>query len=273
MKKVFLLILYVLLNCKFSISQTITCGTTITSEQINFENLFSDSVNNIIYLNRKIHINVYITKDKNGNTNFDIHSLNQAINTINILFDKIKVKFEISSLIYIDNYHYDVINENKEKDLLSMYYKKNLINIFIVKEIYKNSLSTCAYAYYPSSNIDAIFIAKNCFHSSHLIEQIGHLLNLYHTHETAFGKETVKRTNCKTKGDKCCDTPADPNLSLLVNAECKYTGTVTDENNELYNPTVNNYMSASLPECKCYFSDEQYLRMINCLLRLKNYLW
>jgi len=277
MKKKFFITLVILIISKLiivnSYSQTKICGTKLTAQQINLENNFTDSINHLIYLNRKLHIVVYIIKDKEGKTNFDIQILNEAINELNNIFEKIKVNFEVSEILYIDNYHYDIINENKEKDLLALYYKKNLINIFIVNEIKLDNIPTCTYTYYPASNIDAIFISKNCFNKSYLIEQIGHLLNLYHTHETAFGKEKVKRENCKNVGDKCCDTPADPGLELIVNDQCKYTGSLKDENGNLYNPTVANYMSASKAECKCYFSDEQYIRMINCLLKLKKYLW
>lgn len=273
MKKLFLLVVFIIVTCLNIFPQVKMCGTKLTPQQISFENSFTDSVNQIIYLNRKIHIVVYITKDKDGKTNFNNELLNNAINELNQLFDKIKVNFEIYSISYIDNYHYDIINESKEKDLIAQFYKKNLINIFIVKEISLNNLSTCAYTYYPASNIDAIFISKDCFHKAHLIEQFGHLLNLYHTHEIAFGKEKVKRINCKTTGDKCCDTPADPDLELSVNTECKYTGNTSDDDGLPYNPTVTNYMSASKPECKCYFSDEQYIRMINCLLKTKKHLW
>ncbi|MBK8498687.1 MAG: hypothetical protein IPL52_07685 [Flavobacteriales bacterium] len=78
--------------------------------------------------------------------------------------------------------------------------------------------------------------------------EVGHLLGLFHTHDTILGTELVDGSNCATAGDFICDTPADPNLGLAGMVEygtCNYIGTVTDANGQAYAPMVHNVMSYS----------------------------
>lgn len=82
--------------------------------------------------------------------------------------------------------------------------------------------------------------------------EIGHCLNLFHTHETKFGVEDPD--NCSNTGDLLCDTPPDPNLRDMVNGSCLYIGGGS------YNPDTKNIMSYSLPTCLKHFSVGQILR-------------
>ncbi len=108
--------------------------------------------------------------------------------------------------------------------------------------------------------------------TSIISHEMGHVLNLYHTHRScdeAFGGiwENTDETNCEDAGDYCCDTPADPNMDYNV-SNCLWTG-VPEERCGLaapepwsaYNPDEKNIMAYSLPECTEYFSYEQYDRM------------
>jgi len=55
--------------------------------------------------------------------------------------------------------------------------------------------------------------------------EVGHYFDLFHTHETAYGRECVDGSNCTTAGDRLCDTPADPGLGAHnVNDACQYIG-------------------------------------------------
>ena len=110
---------------------------------------------------------------------------------------------------------------------------------------------------------------KGCLTGTTLAHQMGHFLNLYHTHETAFGNELVIRSNCSTAGDKCCDTEADPGLAGLVDNLCVYTGKLKDTSGNFFQPKPKNMMSFSSDECRCDFSRTQFLRMIYTLQNLK----
>ena len=102
-----------------------------------------------------------------------------------------------------------------------------------------------------------------------LIHEMGHCLNLYHTHETAkFGQELVDGSNCETAGDLVCDTPADPNLYLWWDdmAGCVFpSGSVTVDG-VTYFPDTKNTMSYTKPECMEHFTDGQVSRLMDALI-------
>lgn len=252
------------------------CGTVLTDKQHAFELGFTDSVNFIFPLNRSVEVTLYIVKDAKGDINMDLGDLNEAFNGLDNAFKKINLNFNVSLPNYIDNYHFDIIKKSEnEKDLIAQHHETNTINVYLVLSLFDdNAQEVCGYTYYPAENKDVILLSKSCIGESFLIEQFGHYFNLYHTHEQGFAKELVNKSNCSTAGDLCCDTPADPNLSGKVNSECQYASLVQDSNKDYYTPSVYNYMSFSPDNCnKCFFSDQQYLRIINCLLKTKSYLW
>jgi hypothetical protein len=86
--------------------------------------------------------------------------------------------------------------------------------------------------------------------------ELGHCLNLLHTHETARGVEAINGSNCSTAGDLVCDTPADPRLGTNnVNGNCEYFG------GNGFNPLTNNIMSYSRDLCRDEFTNGQSYRM------------
>ncbi|MBN2272800.1 MAG: hypothetical protein JXR41_02115 [Bacteroidales bacterium] len=256
-------------------AQQFPCGTTVSQAQQDFEAALADTVSQVIELNRTFHLAVFITEDNDGETNVDPAEITKAISELNTAFERIKVTFALHSLSYIDNYHFDEIHlENNEKDLITQNNVRNLINLFLVFHLYNEAgQEICGYTYFPSDSTDAILLNKACLNGTFLTAQIGHFFNLYHTHETSFGIELVARSNCQTAGDLCCDTPADPDLTLNVSPDCQYTGKLKDASGDYYITTTANYMSSSPLDCRCYFSDKQYRRMINCMLQVKDYLW
>ena len=117
--------------------------------------------------------------------------------------------------------------------------------------------------------------------TTHVIShEMGHVLNLWHTHHGTFNNtsengndpnacsELVNGSNSTSCGDYVEDTPADPNLSGLVNSNCEYTGTARDVNNQLYQPDVNLIMSYTSPSCMTYFSTKQVERMKSSIANL-----
>jgi hypothetical protein len=256
-------------------AQPFPCGTTVTQEQKDFESALTDSMTQLTELNRILHLAVYIVKDNKGQTNVNPAALNEAIAQVNTAFDKIKTIFALYSLSYVDNYNFDEIHiGSNEKALLTQYAIPDMICVYLVNKLYTiTGQEICGFTYYPSASKDVILLKKACLSGTFLTEQLGHFLNLYHTHETAFGNEQINRSNCNTSGDLCCDTPADPNLTGMVSADCQYNGTGKDSNGDFYTVTTYNFMSFSPLSCRCYFSDDQYIRMINCLLKAKQHLW
>ena len=151
------------------------------------------------------------------------------------------------------------------------YFEKNVINVYLVSGLYnQSSADICGFTYMPPSQNGSIFIKKSCLIGSSLTHQMGHLFNLYHTHETILGTELVARPgNCNVAGDRCCDTDADPNIEGMVNTNCIYTGTAKDQNNTFYMPSTKNFMSFSNDYCRCFFSNTQFQRIIYALYNFR----
>jgi hypothetical protein len=256
-------------------AQPLPCGTTVTLEQKDFEIAFADSVFQVIELNRTFHLAVFVTEDNKGQPNINPADINTAVSDLNNVFDRIKTNFSVYSVTYIDNYHFDEIHMGaNEQDMITQNAVHNVINLYLVLKLYNNTgQEICGFAHYPADSTDVILLSKSCLNGTSLIEQVGHLFNLYHTHETIFGNELVVRTNCKTTGDRCCDTPADPDLTLKVSSDCQFAGNLKDPAGDYYFPTTANFMSSSPVNCRCYFSDKQYRRMIHCMQQAKQYLW
>lgn len=273
--KSILLIICVCSVASFSKAQQVPCGTEISSGQIAFENAFVDSVNQVLEMNRTFHLSVFIVEDNKGQPNLSTTELNEAIAQLNTAFERIKVSFSLNKLSYIDNYHFDEIRLSTNiNDLIAQNFVPNTINIYFVYKLYNNAAQEIgSYAFNPSSSKDIILLEKNSLSGAFLTEQIGHFFNLYHTHETLFGNEMVGRSNCSVAGDLCCDTPADPLLTVTVSEDCRYTGTNKDAMGKYFIPSTANFMSFAPLDCRCYFSDEQFVRMINCMLKVKKHLW
>jgi len=109
---------------------------------------------------------------------------------------------------------------------------------------------------------------------STLAHEIGHYLNLLHTHTIRgfypgpYTFECPDGSNCETEGDLICDTPADPDLGGRMDLECNYILPAAPPpgcDNTPYNPQLNNLMSYAPPCCRDYFTPEQIAKMIYTL--------
>jgi hypothetical protein len=255
--------------------QSFPCGTVVSEEQRASELAQTDSLTGLIQLNRTFHLSLFIVKDDKGQTNINITDIEAAVSQLNAAFEPISLNFALNQVAAVDNYHFDEIHPGTlQDDLVTQYYVHNTINVYLVSKLYNEAeQEVCGYTYFPSAGADIIWIRKSCLNGPFLTEQAGHFFNLYHTHETIFGAETASGSNCAAAGDRCCDTPADPLLTGKVLPDCQYNGTQKDPMGQYYVPTTGNFMSYSPLSCRCFFSEEQLIRMINSVLRDKDHLW
>lgn len=255
------------------------CGTYVNQSQINLEstiNIAASKANESIpQVNTQLSVTVYIIKNEDGLEGITNTDIQNAMARLNGAFAPINLKFSICNTITVDNYNFNTVNALvNEKDLLIQHNNPNTINLYFASTVIDSlGFNVAGYTFMPSQKKDAVILAKSSINGSEIIHQFGHFFNLYHTHETLFGKELVSDTNCKTKGDRCCDTPADPFLSGLVTNDCEYAGNAKDSQKRVYIPLVTNYMSYSKNSCRCNFTNDQYYRIINCLQNTKKHLW
>ncbi|MFN0175920.1 MAG: zinc-dependent metalloprotease [Saprospiraceae bacterium] len=99
--------------------------------------------------------------------------------------------------------------------------------------------------------------------------EVGHCLGLLHTFETFSGTliECPDGSNCGSRGDMICDTPADFANSQNFGTFCSYTGSqmINCNGNDFgYNPPTNNIMSY-WTSCYTQFTNGQGTRMRNTI--------
>jgi Pregnancy-associated plasma protein-A. len=255
------------------------CGTYISGSQKSLETKFTitegKSTESLPQINRTLCINVYVVKEQTP-PYFDTTKLTTALNGLNQFFSPIALSFTQCVIKRIDNFQFDNLDANgNQNNLITLYSEPNVINLYLVSSITDNNgNSSYGYTFMPGdTGKNFIFMAKGYLSGINLAHQIGHFFNLYHINETSFGNELPDGSNCTTTGDRCCDTPASPDLSLpyMVSSNCTYIGS-SRVNNQIYSPSVKNLMGLGTESCKCVFSRTQFLRMIYALNNYRSYL-
>ncbi|MCB0632627.1 MAG: T9SS type A sorting domain-containing protein [Lewinella sp.] len=156
------------------------------------------------------------------------------------------------------------------------YLTSNVINVFFVDDLTDGAASYCGWGDLPDldASDDLVLVRKGgaCMPDYDVfLHEIGHFLNLYHTHHAYNGLgELVDGSNCSVAGDLVCDTPADPNLYGLSLNNCQYTGSATDLNNQVYQPDATNLMSYASFSCRNAFTPGQMSRMEYCIRYIRN---
>lgn len=273
-------ILFLIMVLPFNLmGQEGLCGTQVNEAQVNLESLInlpsSKATEGLTYLNTTLSVTVYVIKNQEGQEGITSAAIQSAIDRLNNAFVPIKLNFRICNTIHVENYQFDKLSAIKnENDLFTQYSSPNTINLYIASELLdKTGIAVSGYTFMPVEGKDAIFMDKDFVATNDIVHQFGHFFNLYHTHETIFGKELVKGTNSKVAGDKCSDTPADPGITSLIDNKCDYTGTFQDADKQFYVPSTNNYMSLGNESCRCVFSHDQLNRVIYSVQNHKKHLW
>jgi hypothetical protein len=241
------------------------CGTVATPEQIAYLSSFDYSENNlrrsgILYIPVLFHF-IRNTDSTGGLTLEDADSI---LTNLNKLYINANMVFKPCSAVnFIDDsffYDFDYYNEAL---LTPTYDMPDVLNIYFANTVSVGGTPVCGYAYLPPSS-DHIFISNSCaLNKSTVPHEVGHYFSLYHTHGKwgSTTDELVNGSNCLTAGDDICDTPADPNLSGMVDNLCFYTGTNLDPTGLPYDPRTDNIMSYSRKACRNRMSNGQYSRI------------
>lgn len=168
---------------------------------------------------------------------------------------------------------YTMSDGSVDRDMKNANNVTNACNVYIVQNAISSGTSVCGYATFPGSGRQGIVVAKSCMDvdNTTLTHEMGHFLGLAHTFSGWEGRnplvdpatstdEKVNGSNCSTRGDGFCGTPAD---FYSDRWSCPYTGSKTDFNGDYYN-TVHPeifYMSYSSDACQTAFSSDQQVEM------------
>ena len=244
------------------------CGTLLTAEQSSYLARTRLLRNN--WSQQKAILNIpvqhHIVRQSNGNGGLTTNHIDNIMTTVNNYYSNSDIQFyNCDSISYIDDSNFYDFHKDYENILCETYDVTNVINIYYFNSVTSwNGVGICGYSRFPPS-VDRIIMDNSCaLNGSTLSHELGHYFSLYHTHgstNSGTTTELVNGSNCTTDGDELCDTPADPNLSGVVNFNCEYNDSITDLNGAVYMPDTSNIMSYSLKVCRNSLSSEQYNRI------------
>ena len=220
----------------------------------------------------------HVVRRTNGTGGLTPTQACQGLDLLDASYVAMNIQFYLAgSIDYIndDNYYNSTNTLAEINSLRTTNLVPDAINIYFVPNLAYESGGLCGISAFTTSSIQSIAMNTSCMPTSNystLPHEVGHYLNLYHTHETAFGAELVNGSNCVPAGDKVCDTPADPVLgssNVTAAPACVYTGGELDSNGDPYAPNTRNYMSYSLKACRDHFSAGQNSRAYTTLVTLR----
>ena len=200
---------------------------------------------NPLVVNKLVRVYFHILRSSGGfddaatvtQINNEFADLIEDYAAYNICFANVGVDYINNSDI---NYF---LNPDSANDvaLLQPYLVPNCINIF-----YHRALADYGGNAYDIPNTYCSIDDNNIGLWRTISHEVGHCLGLLHTFETAHGEEYISGTNCSTRGDRVCDTQADPytESSCFTASNCNYTGNCQDPSGATnYAPPYQNIMS------------------------------
>lgn len=244
------------------------CGTVLTPE-IAAQRLINEAMGmydpvlprSTIFVPMSFHV----VRMNDGTGGIPHSQLCQGLADLNTAYAPIGIHFYLQGpLFYIDNnsYYFDVDTDAEIDAMIQIDAVPNTINVYFTPNLANEDGGLCGRGSFTNSFPQGVAMSYDCTglatNHSTFPHEVGHFLDLLHTHSTFFGEECVDGSNCAVAGDRLCDTPADPNLDGVVDAACAYTGAATDScNNDPYTPDTTNFMSYSTKPCRDFFSNGQ----------------
>ncbi|MEL6674661.1 MAG: T9SS type A sorting domain-containing protein [Bacteroidota bacterium] len=213
----------------------------------------------------KVYLQPHIVTRSDGSGGLSMAAFNAGIAYTQARYLEMNVEMVICEINYIadtDAYDYQA---GADEGRLIINNVPNRINVyFVTNPTTGGGGAVCGYTYRPGGPRIVIMNYACTASGKTLSHEIGHYLSLYHTHGTTNNGTTdefADGSNCSTAGDRICDTPADPNLSGVVDGNCNYVGSATDGKGQAYNPDPSNIMSYARNACRNRFTDGQYAQM------------
>jgi FG-GAP repeat/Pregnancy-associated plasma protein-A/Dockerin type I domain/Thrombospondin type 3 repeat len=259
------------------------CGTVVTPEQIQREQELRASGAHEKFVPKDVTYYVpiafHIVCKTDGTGGIPADRLHVELKNLNIQYQPLGVKFfpirvGINVAIHYlnsDYYYYNTNNTAAYDALRNENPVHNAINVY-----YLPNVPFCGLSSFSSYSSQGILINNECAgipaNPSTLPHEVGHYLDLYHTHTTDFGVECPDGSNCTYTGDLICDTPADPLLSgKVTSGSCLYIGTDPTPSGctGVYNPQTDNLMSYSMPLCRDLLTPEQISKALYTLQFLR----
>ena len=260
------------------------CGTVPTSEAVERmralwsagEEGFPPSASQNEH--RIVPVSFHVVRRSDGTGGLCENRLARALEDANRAFLPVNLEFcRVGPTFYIgdDGLWRDIDTRAELDRLRSIDPLADAVNVYFTSHVETEADVWCGYASFPGEVVQGIVMDNDCTGRSSnpatFPHELGHVFNLFHTHETAFGVECVDGSNCEQAGDLLCDTPADPELSDDVNENCHYADGPAGPcaGDPPYAPDTANLMSYSRFVCRDRFTPQQIDRMLSTLQDLR----
>ena len=156
-----------------------------------------------------INVFFHIIRNTDGTSAFSEPNLDAIVSNLNQFYSVHNIIVNNLGSDFINNSSYINIDNNTEAINVGQVNNRNdAINYYIVETLWNvnGGFITGTANSIPSNNL---VIRSDQVFTSTSPHELGHCLNLLHTHETSKGVEAINGSNCSTAGDLVCDTPAD----------------------------------------------------------------
>ena len=253
------------------------------SSDLSAQRTLLDKKQSTTCLDRSFTLMVHITRDTFGNVIANPDNIQDAIDLVNLWFEPICVSFHIEKVDTIDNFQYNVPENNNElQQIWNNHNADNRINLYVIQDL---SMITYEPVYATPEGIlnnsnGGIIITNFAAAIEPLwaIHAFGHYCGLLNTNND-WGEELVNGDNCEITGDQICDTPADPQdpfapfegLNIYYDIACHFIYLTQDPNGEYYVAQTGNAMSNYPTSCWCGLTFGQFERMAEVIGRSR--LW
>ncbi len=222
----------------------------------------------------------HVVRMDNGSGGLSQNRLDTGIDDLNAAAGDSNIRYyQLGETDYIDdsNFYTGIDTYDEIDSLRTINNVPNTLNIYSTANLNNGNYDLCGISTFTWYESQGIVMANTCFATSDnhttLPHEVGHYFDLFHTHQgssdndgdgiiNGANAEFVDGTECDTRGDGLCDTPADPTLSNFVSGNCNYFGSYLDGHLEPYDPDTHNLMSYSVKHCRDVVSSEQLDKMV-----------
>jgi len=221
-----------------------------------------------------LNIFVHIVRNTDGSGGLQSYQVEDVLGILNSDFNNSNIMFYKLGVDFIDNSIYYFIEGSERETIFDLNNYNNAINLYIVGGAEGfNGFSQ----HIPGRNL---ILTQSSVFSSVTSHEMGHCLNLFHTHHGHHSyeppspsdplacEELLDGSNSSICGDYIPDTPADPGLRSKTNSSIYYVDQNCDYLNYAngYTPDTRNIMSYTKPDCLFHFTNDQSIRMRDAIL-------
>ncbi|MEQ8850213.1 MAG: M43 family zinc metalloprotease [Phycisphaerales bacterium] len=206
----------------------------------------------------RVAVKAHVVRRSDGTGGIRPIDVQRSIDDLNrIAWKDIPVVFVlVDGIDYIDSdLFYDCPDRATIDALRSTNHDPTVMNVYWANSLYESTLGANVLGISAFPNTPTLGIAQtrstaiSPYLDNVLSHEVGHFYRLWHTNQSTIEPECVDGSNCSQMGDRICDTPASPGMSLTGNIDWlgNYFGTALGPcpGDAPYAPDADNLMESN----------------------------